>query len=98
MYTMIIHRGCHDHCPAPFSYSVRQKGYFHLFPFTVGILSPLISFHVYVSSCVSKQSAGVIILFGNSFECHETYKDTDGRLVIAVIENDLESGPRPVVI
>ena len=23
---------CRDHCPAPFSYSVRQKGYFHPFP------------------------------------------------------------------
>ena len=29
--------------PTPFSYSVRQKGYFHLLPLTVGISSPLIS-------------------------------------------------------
>ena len=28
---------CCDHCPAPFSYFVRQKGYFHPFPLTVGI-------------------------------------------------------------
>ena len=41
-------------------------------------------------SCVSTQSAGVIILYGNSFECHESYKDNEGRLAIAVIENDLE--------
>ena len=34
---------CRDHCHAPFSYSVRQKGYFHGFPLTVGISSPLIS-------------------------------------------------------
>ena len=32
---------CCDHCPAPFPYFVRQKGYFHLFPLTVGILSTL---------------------------------------------------------
>ena len=32
---------CRDHCPAPFSYIVWQKGYFHLFPLTVGILYPL---------------------------------------------------------
>ena len=34
--------GCRDHCPALFSYSVRQKGYFTR-PLTVGISSPLIS-------------------------------------------------------
>ena len=34
---------CCDHCPAPFSFSVRQKGYFHPFPLTVGISSPLTS-------------------------------------------------------
>ena len=27
----------HCHCPAPFTYSVWQKGYFHPFPLTVGI-------------------------------------------------------------
>ena len=32
-----------DHCPAPFSYSVWQKGYFHPYPLTLGVLSPLIS-------------------------------------------------------
>ena len=50
---------CSDHCPAPFSYSVRQKGYFHPFPLTVGILSPLISllsclftfFHLFKKPC-----------------------------------------------
>ena len=30
-------------CPTPFPYFVWQKGYFHLFPLTVGISSPLIS-------------------------------------------------------
>ena len=44
----------------------------------------------YVTSCVSTQSAGVIILFDNSYECHETYKDHEGRIAIAVIENNIE--------
>ena len=33
---------CRDYCPLLFSYFVWQKGYFHPFPHTVGILSPLI--------------------------------------------------------
>ena len=33
---------CRDHCPAPLSYFVWQKGYYNPFPLTVGILSPLI--------------------------------------------------------
>ena len=28
---------CRDHCPAPFSYFVRQKGYFHLFPLIMAL-------------------------------------------------------------
>ena len=28
------------HCPAPFTYLVWQKGYFHPFPLTVGIQKP----------------------------------------------------------
>ena len=35
LYPLILK--CHDHCPAPFSYSVGQKGYFPPFPLTVGI-------------------------------------------------------------
>ena len=35
-------RTCCDHCPAPFPYFVWQKGYFHPFPLTMGILFPLI--------------------------------------------------------
>ena len=44
----------------------------------------------YVTSCVSTQSAGVITLFDNSCTCHEGHKDNNGRLVIAVIDNDNE--------
>ena len=35
---------CCDNCPAPFSYIVWQKVYFHLFPLFVGTLSLL--FHL----------------------------------------------------
>ena len=42
---------CRDHCPTPFSYSVWQKEYFHLFPLTVGIWSPLI-FIVFMFICL----------------------------------------------
>jgi exonuclease III len=45
---------------------------------------------IYVTSCVSTQSAGVIILFDNSYECLESCKDESGRMVLAVIENDIE--------
>ena len=38
-FTKLFVSGCHDqcHCPTPFTYFVRQKGYFHPFPLTVGI-------------------------------------------------------------
>ena len=35
-------------CPAPFTYSVWQKGYFHPIPLTVGIRNP----HISLLSCV----------------------------------------------
>ena len=38
--------GCRDRCPAPFSYFVRQKGYFLPFPLFVGTLSPPPSFNI----------------------------------------------------
>ena len=41
--------------------------------------------HDFVSSCVSTQSAGVIILFDNSFACIDTFKDSAGGLAMAVI-------------
>ena len=44
----------------------------------------------YVTSCVSTQSLGVLILFDNSYECLESFKDGAGRMAIAVIENDVE--------
>ena len=44
----------------------------------------------YVSCCFSTQSAGVIILYENSFESLETYKSNDGRLAIVVITKDDE--------
>ena len=34
----------------------------------------------YVSSCVSTQRAGVIILYDNSYECIETYPDNSTSL------------------
>jgi exonuclease III len=44
----------------------------------------------YVSSCTSTQSAGVMTLFNNSYECHETYKDSQGRFALVVLENEIE--------
>ena len=32
----------HCHCPAPYTYCVWQKGYFHPFPLIVGFQNPLI--------------------------------------------------------
>ena len=44
----------------------------------------------YVSSCVSTQRAGVIILYDNSYECIETYTDNGGRIAIAVVKGEIE--------
>jgi exonuclease III len=44
----------------------------------------------YATSCVSTQSAGVLTLFDNSYECLESSKDESGRMVLVVIENDTE--------
>ena len=39
---------------------------------------------------MSTQSAGVIILYDNSFECIETYTDNGGRIAIAVVKGEIE--------
>ena len=44
----------------------------------------------YVSSCISTQSAGVMILFDETYECLETFRDAGGRMAIAVVKNNLE--------
>ena len=43
----------------------------------------------YVSSCISTNSAGVMILYGNTYECIEESKDDAGRFAIAVLESDI---------
>ena len=43
----------------------------------------------YLSSCISTNSAGVMILYGNTYECVEESKDDAGRFAIAVLENDI---------
>ena len=42
------------------------------------------------ASCVSTQSAGVIILYDNLYECIETYTDDGGRIAIAVVKGEIE--------
>ena len=42
-----------------------------------------------MSSCVSMNSAGVMILFGNSYNRIEKGIDAGGRLAFAVIESDI---------
>ena len=44
----------------------------------------------YAACGISTQSAGVIILYDNSYKCLESCLDGIGRLIILVIENDLE--------
>ena len=44
----------------------------------------------YDSSCVSTQSAGVIVLYDNSYECIETYTDNGGKIAIAVVKGEIE--------
>ena len=44
----------------------------------------------YDSSCVSTQSAGVIILYDNLYECIETYTENGGRIAIAVVKGEIE--------
>ena len=44
----------------------------------------------YVSSWVSTQSAGVIILYDNLYECIETYTDNGSRIAIAVVKGGIE--------
>ena len=49
----------------------------------------------YVSSCVSTQRGGVLILFDNSYECLKTRTDHNGRMAIAVIESSVI---KPIVV
>jgi exonuclease III len=44
----------------------------------------------FILSCVSTQSAGVLILYSSLYKCHESFKDTQGRFAYGVFENDLE--------
>ena len=44
----------------------------------------------FLSSCVSTQSAGVLILYDNSFVCLESHKDNNGRMAIVVLEKGNE--------
>ena len=39
---------------------------------------------------ISTQSSGVKILYDNSYECLQSFKDNSGRLAIAVLKNDIE--------
>ena len=41
-----------------------------------------------VSGCVSTNRGSTITLFDNSYKCHESYSDGDGRLSAVVIENE----------
>ena len=43
----------------------------------------------YVSSCISTNSAGVMILFGGGYECIEKSTDAGGRFAVAVLESDI---------
>jgi exonuclease III len=44
--------------------------------------------HNFISNCVKTNSAGVIILFSNQYKVVETYKDMNGRNIVAAIQND----------
>ena len=44
----------------------------------------------YVTSCVSTQSAGVLIFNDNSFSCLESHIDNNGRMAIVVVEKGNE--------
>ena len=71
---------CRDYCycHAPFTYSVWQKGYFHLFPLTVGIWNLLISLlsysfteywntkYMFLSSDFQQFGFGMV---GHSYSC-----------------------------
>ena len=43
----------------------------------------------HVSSCISTNSAGVMILFGASYECIEKSTDAGGRFAVAILESDV---------
>ena len=43
----------------------------------------------YVSSCISTNSAGVMILYGNSYECIENSIDAGGRFAVTVLESNI---------
>ena len=44
----------------------------------------------YVTSCVSTQSAGVLIFNDNPFSCLESHIDNNGRMAIVVVEKGNE--------